>query len=59
MAHFLSQKWLLSRREVLRGLGASLALPLLDCMQPLRAVEKNARARRSGFILPAQWGQYQ
>ena len=50
MAHFLSQKWLLSRREVLRGLGASLALPLLDCMQPLRAVEKNARARRSVFI---------
>ena len=50
MAHFLSQKWLLSRREVLRGLGASLALPLLDCMQPLRAVEKNAQARRSVFI---------
>ena len=50
MAHFLSQKWLLSRREVLRGLGASLALPLLDCMQPLRAAEKNAQARRSVFI---------
>ena len=50
MAHFLSQRWLLSRREVLRGLGASLALPLLDCMQPLRAVEKDARARRSVFI---------
>jgi len=50
MAHFLSQRWLLSRREVLRGLGASLALPLLDCMQPLRAVEKNAQARRSVFI---------
>jgi len=50
MAHFLSQKWLLSRREVLRGLGASLALPLLDCMQPLRAVEKNTQARRSVFI---------
>ena len=50
MAHFLSQKWLLSRREVLRGMGASLALPLLDCMQPLRAAEKNAQARRSVFI---------
>ncbi len=50
MAHFLSQKWLLSRREVLRGLGASLALPLLDCMQPLRAAEKNAQARRSVCI---------
>ena len=50
MAHFLSQRWLLSRREILRGLGASLALPLLDCMQSLRAVEKDARARRSVFI---------
>ena len=50
MAHFLSQRWLLSRREVLRGLGSSLALPLLDCMQPLRAVEQDARARRSVFI---------
>jgi hypothetical protein len=50
MAHFLSQSWLLKRREVLRGLGASLALPLLDCMRPLRAAEKDARARRSVFI---------
>ena len=50
MAHFLSQRWLLNRREALRGLGASLALPLLDCMQPLRAVEKDVRARRSVFI---------
>ena len=50
MAHFLSQRWLLNRREALRGLGASVALPLLDCMQPLRAVEKDVRARRSVFI---------
>ncbi len=26
-----------SRRTLLRGLGVSLALPLLDCMRPLRA----------------------
>ena len=50
MAHFLSQSWLLKRREVLRGLGASLALPLLDCMRPLRAAENVARPRRSVFI---------
>ncbi|MFT5124244.1 MAG: hypothetical protein ACI9TH_001830 [Kiritimatiellia bacterium] len=29
-----SNKWLLNRRHMLRGLGASMALPLLDCMQP-------------------------
>lgn len=50
MAQFLSQRWLLNRREVLRGLGASLALPLLECMRPLRAAEKDARPRRSVFI---------
>ena len=28
-----SNKWLLNRRHVLRGLGASIALPMLNCMQ--------------------------
>ena len=51
MAHFLSQSWLMNRREALRGLGASLALPLLDCMRPLRAEDKPAaRPGRSVFI---------
>ena len=50
MAHFLSQNWLLNRRHVLRGLGVSLALPLLDCMRPLRAAEAKSRAKRSVFI---------
>ena len=50
MAHFLSQKWLLNRRHVLKGLGVSLALPLLDCMRPLRAAEAKSRAKRSVFI---------
>ena len=31
-------------------MGASLALPLLDCMRPLCAAEKDARPRRSVFI---------
>lgn len=50
MAHFLSQNWLLHRRHVLRGLGVSLALPLLNCMQPLLARETAKRPRRSVFI---------
>jgi hypothetical protein len=37
MSNLLSQKWLLSRRHFLRGVGATIALPLLDCMRPLRA----------------------
>ncbi|MCA9212484.1 MAG: DUF1552 domain-containing protein [Planctomycetales bacterium] len=51
MANFLSQKWLLNRRHVLRGVGATMALPFLECMQPLRAAEPTTdRARRSIFI---------
>ncbi|QDU28212.1 hypothetical protein ETAA8_33120 [Anatilimnocola aggregata] len=50
MAHFLSQNWLISRRHALRGLGVSLALPLLDCMRPLGAAETKSRAKRSVFI---------
>ncbi len=51
MSNVLSQKWLLSRRHVLRGLGATIALPLLDCMSPLRAVTASAaKPRRSVFV---------
>ena len=28
--------WLLDRRHVLHGIGACIALPLLDCMQPFK-----------------------
>lgn len=47
-----SQSWLLSRRHVLRGLGASVALPMLDCMRPLRAAAGKAtpKPKRSVFI---------
>jgi hypothetical protein len=42
-----SRKWLINRRHVLRGLGVSMALPLLDCM----ATDKTAPPpRRSVFI---------
>ncbi|MDA0253558.1 MAG: DUF1552 domain-containing protein [Planctomycetota bacterium] len=41
----------LSRRHVLRGLGVSLSLPLLDCMQPARAALAEAsRPRRCAFM---------
>jgi hypothetical protein len=30
-------KWLISRRHALRGIGSILALPLLDCMRPAHA----------------------
>ena len=50
MAQFLGQKWLLNRRHVLRGVGVSLALPLLECMRPLRAADTASRAKRSVFI---------
>ena len=35
--NFQSQNWLISRRNLLRGVGASVALPMLDCMRPLHA----------------------
>lgn len=50
MSHFRSENWLINRRHALRGLGVSLALPLLDCMRPLSAAAKPARPRRSVFI---------
>ena len=52
MSAFLSQRWLLDRRHFLRGVGASVALPLLNCMSPLRAADTAApaRPRRSVFV---------
>ena len=49
MAQFLTQRWLMNRRHVLRGIGISLALPLLDCMKPLNAADIK-RPKRSVFI---------
>jgi len=49
-----SKKWQISRRTVLRGVGASMALPLLDAMMPTSAmaasVPANAAPLRSGFL---------
>ncbi|GAA4440062.1 DUF1552 domain-containing protein [Bremerella cremea] len=58
MSYFNSRRWKVSRRHVLRGMGASLALPLLHCMDPasLLAEEKaeaekgKAKPKRAVFI---------
>jgi hypothetical protein len=40
----------LPRRTFLRGLGASIALPMLDAMRPLRAAATKAPPLRVGFL---------
>ena len=50
MSNIPSQRWLLSRRHFLRGLGATMGLPLLDAMIPLRAADAVAKPRRSVFV---------
>ncbi len=48
MANIHTQRWLLSRRHVLRNFGVSIALPLLNCMEPNRT--SAAKPKRSVFI---------
>ncbi len=49
--NILAQRWLLNRRHFLRGLGATVALPLLDAMIPLRArAAALAKPKRSVFV---------
>jgi len=43
-----THRWQLSRRHLLKGLGASVALPLLDCMASPTA--ETAPAKRSVFV---------
>jgi hypothetical protein len=54
MSNFLTQRWLLNRRHFLRGVGAAMALPLLDAMTPLgrsaAAAVAADKPRRSVFV---------
>lgn len=51
MSNINTQSWFLDRRHVLKGLGASIALPLLDCMRPARAATTpGEQAKRSVFV---------
>lgn len=45
MANIQSQKWLMPRRSILRGAGATLALPFFEAMSPLLA----AGSKSSGY----------
>ena len=48
--NYLSQSWLINRRHALRAMGTCIALPMLECMTPLKAAEKVSTPRRSAFI---------
>jgi hypothetical protein len=48
--NFQSQSWLIDRRHALRAMGTCIALPMLECMSPLRAAGKVTTPRRSTFI---------
>ena len=51
MSNIQSQRWLLNRRHFLRGIGTTMALPLLDAMVPMRAsAAATAKPRRSVFV---------
>ncbi|NBV21244.1 MAG: DUF1552 domain-containing protein [Proteobacteria bacterium] len=51
MSNYLSQSWLIDRRHALRAMGSLVALPMLECMVPLRAEDKASVApKRSAFI---------
>ena len=53
MSNINTQSWRISRRHALRGLGASVALPLLQCMQSNRSLAAAAftpTPRRSVFV---------
>jgi hypothetical protein len=52
---FTTNKWLLPRRTFLKGLGASMALPMLDAMMPENAIGAASRTasklpRRMAFV---------
>lgn len=51
MSNIQTQSWLINRRHALRGLGSFVALPLLDCMRPLRAAARaEGKPARSVFV---------
>ena len=50
MSNIQTQSWLMDRRHALRAMGTCIALPMLECMTPLRAAEKISTPKRSAFI---------
>lgn len=52
MPQFLIPRETMSRRRVLRGLGATIALPFLDAMTPARAAAAKAPVRMAFIFMP-------
>lgn len=50
MPNILTDKWRLSRRTMLRGLGATMALPMLDAMVPRMAAARSKEPTRMAFV---------
>ena len=50
MSYLQTQSWLIDRRHALRAMGTCIALPMLECMIPLKAKEKTETPRRSAFM---------
>lgn len=50
MGNFLSQSWLIDRRQVLRAMGTCIPLPMLECMIPLNAADTTPPPGRCAFI---------
>ncbi len=54
MAHIQTKRWQLSRRQLLRGAGATLALPFLEAMRPLygQAASSGDPVRMACLFMP-------
>ncbi len=50
MSNIQTQSWLIDRRHALRAMSTCIALPMLECMIPLKAKEKAETPRRSAFM---------
>ncbi len=50
MSNINTNQWRISRRHLLRGIGASVALPLLDCMAGSTGLGAPGKPKRSVFL---------
>ena len=55
MSNINTHRWLIDRRHMLRGLGAAVALPMLNCMRPAKVLAApnqaaQSKPKRSVFI---------
>jgi len=50
MSHIRRNRWQMSRRQVLRGLGVTMALPLFDCMAASPELSAPTKPKRSVFL---------